>query len=88
MKARNKYIPYIRKVQPRDRAADFRTSMRIAVFETHKGYDYYVVVQRGVPNLVIIAGLSKRDIKDSLFAGWKRFVKAVKLKVKNEEDLK
>lgn len=51
----------------REKASDFRTSMRLALFDgVRKKRKVYVMVQRGFPNDVMAVGMSKHEIKNSI----------------------
>lgn len=64
--------PMIRRFRPTDKCNDLRTAFRLATFE-QMNKPFYVMVQRGFPDEVMICGLSKKDVKNQILAvsaGW------------------
>lgn len=57
---RDKYKPYIRLMRKSDRSDDFRTSMRLALFDglRHKR-NVYVMVQKGFKSNVTMVGFEQ-----------------------------
>lgn len=67
MRKCSRLTPYVRLANGREKAERFREAMRLAIFKK-SGKPYYVLVQRGYPNTAIAVGLSKRDVKQSIFS--------------------
>lgn len=64
---RDKFKPYIRRMNGREKSNDFRTSIRLSIFGPMREIrNVYVMVQKGFPNEAIAVGLSKSDIKQSI----------------------
>lgn len=59
-----KYRPYVRRANGKERSESMREAFRLTFYE-HLGRPFYVMVQRGWPNLVIASGASKRDVQRS-----------------------
>lgn len=68
MRKRNKYKPYIRKANGKEKSGSYLVAYQIANFSFVKGTDFYVMVQHGFPNKVICVGASKFEIKRKLLA--------------------
>lgn len=62
MRWHQKLKPYVRLANGREKSASFRVAFRLAFFQD-LGKPFYVMVQRGEPNLVVDCGASKRDVK-------------------------
>jgi len=60
-----KYMPYIRKMNGKEKADDLRTCFRLAHFSVIDK-QAYVMVQHGFPNQAIAVGRSKEEIKNSI----------------------
>jgi hypothetical protein len=58
---RNKYKPYVRRANGTEKAASFIVAFRLAFYKL-RGKPYYVMVQRGFPQLAIECGPSKREV--------------------------
>ena len=65
MSVRNKFQPYIRRANGRERAETWRMAFRLAFYRGRKR-PFYVMVQRGFPHLAIERGESRQAIKDSI----------------------
>jgi hypothetical protein len=65
MRKRNRFKPYIRKINGKEMPTSMRDAIRLCVFTELSGY---VMVQRGRPNVVVAVGRTKRDIKRSILA--------------------
>lgn len=65
-RARNKYRPYVRRANGREKADTARVALRLTFYQL-RGRPYYVMVQRGFPNLAIEAGRSKHELKRTPF---------------------
>lgn len=66
---RNKYKPYIRKMRGNEYSEDFRTSLRLSMLGSLRNKrKVYVMLQKGCGNSVMMVGLSKKDMKDSILA--------------------
>jgi len=61
MKYHKKYKPYARLANGSERSESFRIAFRLAFYQ-ELGKPFYVLVQRGFPNLAIEVGSSKRDV--------------------------
>jgi hypothetical protein len=59
---RNKYKPYIRRGNFRERAGSFAIAIRLAFYKTLRK-PYYVMVQHGFPNSAIDAQDSRRALQ-------------------------
>jgi hypothetical protein len=57
-----RYKPYIRRANGREKAESLRIAFRLAFYQ-EMGRPFYVMVQRGWPNLAIAVGKSKRELK-------------------------
>jgi hypothetical protein len=68
MKPRSRYKPYIRRANGKERSESLREAYRLAYFSITRGKNFFVMVQRGFPNLVIASGLSRVAIKRGLLA--------------------
>lgn len=64
MRRCKKFLPYVRRACPRDRSESLRVAMRMAYFQT-MGVEFFVMLQRGFPHLVIECGRTKREVKNS-----------------------
>jgi hypothetical protein len=62
----NKYKPYIRLANGKERSESFRTALRLAFFEINFS-QYYVMVQHGFPKDIMAVGRTKDEIKRSIF---------------------
>jgi hypothetical protein len=62
----NKYKPYIRLANGKERGESLRTAFKLAFFEI-KFSQYYVMVQHGFPKDVMAVGRTKDEIKRSIF---------------------
>jgi hypothetical protein len=64
---RDKFKPYVRLMNGKEKAQDFRTSLRLSLLGSLRHErPVYVMVQKGCPNFVMAVGLSKHDIKSSI----------------------
>ncbi|MCA9013275.1 MAG: hypothetical protein KDB01_26180 [Planctomycetaceae bacterium] len=63
MSVRNKYLPYVRRGNGREVAEGFASAFRLAFYQTLCPRRYYVMVQRGFPNVAIGVGRSKREVQ-------------------------
>ncbi|WP_028492741.1 hypothetical protein [Thioalkalivibrio sp. ALE19] len=76
-----RYRPYIRRQHPSDRADDFSTAMRLALY-LNQGWKGWVLVQHGVRGKVLaIAGTQEELVRsvigpDERFRDWSRRVQA------------
>jgi hypothetical protein len=79
---RCKYRPYVRRANGREKAQTLRIAMRLAYYQA-RGKRFYVMVQRGFPNVAIAVGPSKRavqrcpltvNIGAETFRGWSRAI--------------
>ena len=61
MKYYKKYKPYARLANGSERSESMRIAFRLAFYQ-ERGKPFYVLVQRGFPNLAIEVGSSKRDV--------------------------
>lgn len=61
MKYHKKYKPYARRANGSERSESMRIAFRLALYQA-SGKPFYVLVQRGFPNLAIEVGMSKRDV--------------------------
>lgn len=59
-----KFRPYVRRLKPSDKADDFRTAVRLAVYR-EAGWTGWVMVQHGFPGRVMGVERSKRDLMRS-----------------------
>lgn len=62
MKSYRKYQPYVRRANGKEKAESMRVAMRLVYYKM-RGLPFYVMVQRGFPNLAIEAGPSKRYVQ-------------------------
>ena len=73
MKLRDRYKPYVRRANGREKAESMRDAMNLAYYKLLKK-PFFVLVQRGWPNLVIGCGETKATVKRSpLAANWYGF---------------
>lgn len=73
MKLRDRYKPYIRRANGREKAESLRDAINLTYHRMLKK-PFYVLVQRGWPNLVIGCGENKAEIKRRpLAANWYGF---------------
>ncbi|ADC73104.1 hypothetical protein TK90_2617 (plasmid) [Thioalkalivibrio sp. K90mix] len=76
-----KYRPYIRRQHPADRADDFSTALRLALFQEN-GWRGWVLVQHGVRGKVVEIARSRGELIHSMvgadegFQAWARRVQA------------
>lgn len=68
---KNKFKPYIRKANGKERSKSFRGAMRLAFYQELKK-PFYVMVQRGFPNLVIGVGSSRYAIEQGILPIWEK----------------
>lgn len=71
----DKFRPYVRRANGRERPNSLRVAMLLE-FYRRKKRPFYVMVQRGFPNLVIECGATRRDLEQSVlpvFAGMMTF---------------
>lgn len=80
-KPRDLYKPYVRRANGRERSESLRVAVRLAFYQ-ELGRPFYVMVQRGWPNLAIACGRTKEDVKRQPllvrrlgFSGWANRVK-------------
>jgi len=59
---RNKYLPYVRRANGREKSESYRIALRLAFYQM-LDRPFYVMVQRGWPNLAIEVGPTKRDVQ-------------------------
>lgn len=59
---RNKYKPYVRRANGKEHTSSWRVAFRLAFYQ-ESGRPYYVMVQRGWPNMAIEVGASKREVQ-------------------------
>lgn len=64
MKRHRKYLPYVRLANGREKTVSWRMAIRLAAYQI-KGKPFYVMVQRGFPNLVIDVARHKRELQRS-----------------------
>lgn len=64
-----KYRPYIRRLKPSDKADDFRTAVRLALYR-QVGWSGWVMAQYGFPGVVIAVDRNRRDLMRSPLAVW------------------
>ena len=64
MRRCKRYLPYVRRACSRDRSESIRVAFRMAFYQ-QTGRDFFVMVQRGFPHLVIECGRTKRDVESS-----------------------
>lgn len=62
MKPRHRYKPYVRRANGKERSESFRTAIRLA-FYRELGKPFWVMVQRGWPNLAIECGATAADVR-------------------------
>lgn len=62
---KNKFTPYIRRPNGREKTESYRIALQLAHAKI-MGRPFCVMVQRGFQNLVIAVGDSKKDIKDQI----------------------
>jgi hypothetical protein len=65
MKRQDRYTPYIRRGNFREKSTSFRVAFRLAFYRDwsqRTGKPFYVLVQRGWPNLAIEVGRDKAAI--------------------------
>jgi len=62
---RRKFTPYIRRHHSGDRSESLRVAFRIAWF-ADRGKPFYVLVQHGVPGLVMAAATDRSELRNSL----------------------
>lgn len=62
MKSHRKYTPYVRKANGRERCEHWRMRIRLSHYQAI-GKPFYVMVQRGFPNLIIDIGRNKRELR-------------------------
>jgi len=62
-----KFRPYIRRLKPSDRADDWRTALRLAVYQM-RNWNGWVMVQHGFPGRVMAVGESKQELLRSPFS--------------------
>lgn len=69
-----KYKPYVRRANGREKAETLRIAYRLAFYRMRRK-PFYVMVQRGFPNLAIEVGATKRDVQTKpvmiAWRGWK-----------------
>lgn len=58
---RNKFRPYVRRANGWEKAGSLRIAVRLAFYQS-RNRPFYVMVQRGFPNLAMDCGASKRDV--------------------------
>lgn len=66
MVKKNKYKPYIRIANGKERSDSFRTAIRLKFLELNFG-KFYVIVQHGFPNDVMAAASTKEELKNCVF---------------------
>ena len=59
---RRKYDPYVRRANGSEMAESLRIAFRLAYYQL-RGKPFFVMVQRGFPNLAIEVGASKREVQ-------------------------
>lgn len=62
MKLRDRFKPYIRRANGSEKAETLRVAIQLE-YQRMRKKPFYVVVQRGWPNLVILVGENKAEIK-------------------------
>lgn len=70
-----KFRPYIRRMKPSDKADDFRTALRLALYRD-VGWSGWVMAQHGFPGRVTAVERDKSDLKRSplaVYVGAKTF---------------
>lgn len=79
---RNRYKPYIRRANGRERSSSFRVAFRLAWMRERRK-PFYVLVQRGFPNHAVAVELTRAALKESIlgvrrggFEKWPRRIKA------------
>ena len=60
---RNKFLPYVRRANGREKAESMRIAFRLAYYQTLRK-PYVVMVQKGFPDIAIEVASSKRELKD------------------------
>jgi len=83
----NKYKPYIRLANGKERSESFRIALRLAFFEINFS-QYYVMVQHGFPKNVMAVGRTKGGIKRSILIleggkGFNAWANRIKTMAKN-----
>lgn len=58
--------PYLRRLRDSDRGDSIRTAFAMVIFK--RGYGMF---RRGSPGICMVAGMSKRDIKNKFNKPWK-----------------
>ena len=64
MKQHRKFTTYVRRANGKEKAETFRVAFRLAFYESLKR-PYFVMVQRGFPDLAIAVGATKREVKQT-----------------------
>lgn len=73
MRRCKKFLPYVRRGSKRDKSESISIAFRMAYFQA-SGRDYWVMLQRGFPHLVIACGRTRREVENSplLVAGGRK----------------
>jgi len=81
MKRRHRYKPYVRRANGRERTESFRMAIRLAFYRELRR-PFFVMVQRGWPNLVMECGPTSAEVKQAPlttaffgFDGWANRIK-------------
>lgn len=61
---KNKFKPYVRRMNGKEKAMDFRTACRLAFYQDEP--KAYVLVQRGFPNRVLAVEATKKNVENSI----------------------
>ena len=86
----NKYKPYIRLANGKERSESFRTALRLSFFKINFS-QYYVMVQHGFSKNVMAVGRTKDEIKRSIFIlengkGFNAWANRIKIMAKNRRE--
>jgi hypothetical protein len=61
MKRQKRLRPYVRRANGKEQSESLRVAFRLAIYQ-ERGKPFFVMVQRGFPNLAIAVGPSKRQL--------------------------
>lgn len=65
MRRNDRYKPYIRRANGREKSESLRTAYRLAFYKS-SGRPFYVLVQRGFPRIAVEVGKSRQSIENSI----------------------
>lgn len=74
MAKKNKYKPYIKIANGKERSDSFRTAIRLKFLEL-SFKKFYVIVQHGFPKDVMVAARTKEELKNSILVVSARIIK-------------